>query len=110
MRTPLGLIRLFTREGCIAGHISSKQPDAIRPELTRHLLRRKHEIQQEKILAHIVVESQMIDVPQRVTQAKLPGDRAALRGIPCEGFGGAVRGTRPDQMADAGRFDLREAA
>jgi len=60
--------------------------------LLRAIERRRLDVNLARQVAEICRE---IDKPLPSRGATAGGDPARLRGIPCAGFGGAVRGTRP---------------
>lgn len=81
------------------GHISQRQN---LPEHTR-LLRRFKQPQKPVVSTEPEREEPLPERKERA-RAKLPGDRKALRGIPVEGYGGALGGSRPDQLVEAGQI------
>lgn len=58
-------------------------------------------IEDERKIAKIIIEVGEAPDPTTVAKATLPGDRDRLRGIPVEGFGGAIPGSKPHTAVHA---------
>jgi hypothetical protein len=55
----------------------------------------------ERQQAEIALATNTVDADPRARA----GERQALRGIPCSGFGGATAESRPEQIAENGGLD-----